>query len=377
MGKKLYICKKADGTATLVITAVFVTVCVCMLAMPETSISGAKSGLEYSFGILIPSLFPFMFLSDFAVDFGISQRLSGVLGKFTEKVFYLPGESGVTILLSLIGGFPVGASGINALLKQNKITQPQARRMLCFCVNSGPAFMISVVGAELYRSTFIGVILYAAQILASVTVGIAVGIFARKKELIQRGAYNAANKKYDFSRAFISSCKSACCATVNLCALVVLFSTLSAIIFNLFSIEKGTVLYNAISTLLEVTSGCGALAESGVPIFFTSLAIGWSGLCVHFQVFSAAEGVKINKASFALARFINGILSAAVTFALTLLFGSGQDVQVFSNITENEQAFSSSTFYGSAALLCASVLFLVFINSYIRSTDKTRVLINN
>ena len=63
---KIYYSKRSDMLLLLTVTILFIAVCVGVLAMPKVSVDGARSGLMYSFGILIPSLFPFMFLSNFA-----------------------------------------------------------------------------------------------------------------------------------------------------------------------------------------------------------------------------------------------------------------------------------------------------------------------
>lgn len=376
MTKQLYICKKADRAVSLCITVVFIFLCACMLIMPRASVDGAKNGLDYSFGILVPSLFPFMFLSHFAVEYGISQKLAPILRNITEKLFYLPGEAGVTILLSFIGGFPVGASGINALVKQDKITQNQAKRMLCFCVNSGPAFMISVIGVQLYDNVLLGVVLLISQILASTAVGIITGIIARKNEPIQRSIGLAGASHNDFATSFIASCTAACKATVNLCALVILFSTFSGIITNGFGLSEDSAIYSIVNSLLEVTAGCNALADDRAPLFMVAMAVGWSGISVHFQIFSAANNVRVNKINFWLFRLINGILSGGTAFLLTRFIKS--DAEVFSNITKTSSAFSSSTFYGSLALFCTSILFLIFIHTYMKVTnDKINTKLKN
>ena len=363
MTRKIYYSKKTDMLLFLTVTLLFAAVCVGVLAMPKVSVDGARNGLMYSFGVLIPSLFPFMFLSNFAVEYGISSKVGRVLAPFTEKVLYLPSEAGITVLLSLIGGFPVGAVGINALYKQGKISEKQAQRMLCFCVNSGPAFLISVVGAELYDSELIGIILLISQILSSLIIGIVLGLFARRKEPLQKTVGNAQTKA-EFAPAFIISAKNACAATINLCALVVLFSSFSSIFLTTLNIDGQSTIGIIIKSILEVTDGCNCIADSHLPIYFTSLAVGWSGICVHFQIFAAAENLIINKTSFTLARIFNGALSAALTFAATLFIVI--DNEVFSNFVESEPNFSSSSFYGSLALFVSSVLFLIFMNTYIR-----------
>lgn len=369
MTKRMFLCKRADKAVTICITAAFIIVCASMLIMPRLSIDGAKSGLDYSFGILIPSLFPFMFLSNFAVEYGISNRFAPLLAKATEKLFYLPGEAGVTILLSMIGGFPVGAVGINALYKQGKITAIQAQRMLCFCVNSGPAFMLSVIGVKLYNSMLAGVILLMSQLSASILVGIFLGIRARKREPIQHSSVVSISKHYDFSQAFINSCTDACKSTVSLCSLVVLFSALGAIVEGMIPHNSvSSMIEGIINSLLEVTSGCSELAKNNAPLFLVAFTVGWSGISVHFQIYSAANDIRIKKGKFMLFRLINGGISAALVFVLTHFFKESREV--FSNIENTSPSFSSNTFCGSLALFCSSILFLIFIYTYMNATNS-------
>lgn len=362
MNKKIYLSKKTDLFTMFAVSLAFTAVCVGVLAIPKVSIDGAKNGISYSLGILIPSLFPFMFLSSFAVEYGISQKVGRLLSPFTEKILYLPSEAGVTVLLSLIGGFPVGAVGINALLKQGKITEKQAQRMLCFCVNSGPAFLISVVGIELYDSEMIGIILLVAQTVSSLLIGAILGIFARRNEPLQRSVV-VSNNRNSFSSAFVISAKNASISTVNLCALVVLFSSFEAVLMNALRIDESDYMGMAIKLLLEVTDGCSSLAQNHIPIYITALAVGWSGICVHFQIYASTEALNINKLVFMLARVFCGLIMGLLTYCSTLFIVV--DTEVFSNITESSNSFSSSSIYGSLALFVSCILFLIFMNTYI------------
>ncbi len=362
MKNKIYLSKKADLLSMICVSLAFTAVCIGVLAVPKISIEGAKSGISYSLGILIPSLFPFMFLSGFAVEYGISRKLGRILSPFTEKILYLPSEAGVTVLLSLIGGFPVGAVGISALFKQGKITEKQAQRMLCFCVNSGPAFLISVVGTELYDSEMIGIILLTAQTIASLIIGAVLGLLARRKEPLQRSVAVSGGRN-SFSSAFVISAKNASVSTVNLCALVVLFSSFESVLMNILKIDSSSPSGMALKAILEVTDGCSCLAENHVPIFLTALAIGWSGICVHFQIYASAENININKLVFLTGRIFCGLLSGLLTYFATLLIVT--DTDAFSNISKTTESFSSSSIYGSLALFVSCILFLIFMNTYI------------
>ena len=77
--------------------------------------NGALQGLLYCGNILIPSLFPFMVLSSFAVKSGLSEFAGRILAPLTKKIFHTDGCAGAIILLGLVGGFPIGAKRVVTL----------------------------------------------------------------------------------------------------------------------------------------------------------------------------------------------------------------------------------------------------------------------
>lgn len=328
-----------------------------MIIDPAAAGKGAAEGIDCCLNILVPSLFPFMFLSSFAVMYGISDRLGKLLSPVTGILFNLPADAGVTILLSLVGGFPVGAVGINSLYKQGSLTQKQAQRMLCFCVNSGPGFLISVVGSRLYSSETAGIILTCAQITVSLLTGIVLGQLSRKKEPLTVSR-SQKTTKLPFADSFISACRSACAGIAGLCSMVVLFSAFTELTHAFMHIDTGSAAGIIFRAVCEVTDGCIAIAENRLPIYLAALCAGFGGLCVHFQIFAALSEVRVSKWRFTLARAVNGILCAATVYLICRLVPSASEV--FSNIDKASFAVSSDTYHGSAALLTASVLFVVF-----------------
>lgn len=94
-----------------------------ILCFPGQCAQGAKQGLSFCGNILIPSIFPFLVLSVFVVNSGVSKALSRLLDPVTKRLFRLPGSAGATVLIGLTGGYPSGARGIKALLDSGEITQ--------------------------------------------------------------------------------------------------------------------------------------------------------------------------------------------------------------------------------------------------------------
>ena len=347
---------KLDKLSFIVLSLLILILCIGMVAAPTISNKGINDGINACLTVLVPSLFPFMFLSTFVVLFGISQRLGRIFSKITECVFNLPSEAGVTILLSLAGGFPVGAVGIASMYKRNLITEKQARRMLLFCVNPGPGFLIGTVGSSLYGSAAAGLILTAAQSFAAILTGIIAGQFSKKKEPLVK-TISAAHGHMTFSDAFVLSCKSACKSMAMLCSMVMLFSCFTELAEHYLNFSPDSAVGIIFRCICEVTDGCTAIAENRLPLYMAATCSGFGGLCVHFQIFSAVTNIGINKPKFVFARVIAGLLCGAATYLICMFTPISSDV--FSNIEETAAEISSVTYCASAALLITIISFLI------------------
>lgn len=291
--------------------------------------------------ILIPSIFPFLVLSVFVVKSGVSKAVSRLLDPITKRLFCLPGSAGATVLIGLIGGYPSGARGVKTLLDTGEITPKQARRMLCFTICAGPAFVISVAGSGLLGSTQTGVILFLSQIAAALLLGIVTGLFSKKEEA-KLGKSHVA-PPIPVSSALVEAAADGASSMISMCSFVILFSALlmildqsgvSAFLSQIFSFLglSDSASTSLAPVLLEVTTGSTAAAAAGASAPFLSFALGWAGLCVHFQIFSMLRSVPFSKSVFLLFRLFHGLLSALFTaiglhffpVTQTVFFSTGQ-----------------------------------------------------
>lgn len=341
--------------------AVF-AVCIMLIVFPKGSSDGAFLGLKYCIELLVPSLFPFMVLSSYIVGSGLSSKLGRALSPFSRTVFGLPGCCAPTVILSFIGGFPVGARGVESLLENNEISHNEAQRMMLFCIGSGPAFLITAVGVGLVGDYNIGLILFASQIISGVILGIVSRFFYREKSVKNFGVKKAASH----SGAFIKACSDGGAAILNLSALVIIFQAFigmleqSGIMDFCAALLKKLAVANGYSdallpSVLEVTGGCNKICSLALPIPFLSAVIAFGGLCVHFQIFGILKSLEIKKPLFYLFRILNAVLSGAVTYIFCLYYRPASDV--FSNITKNAVAGSATHITGSAALIVLCAVF--------------------
>lgn len=159
-----------------------ITYCALFLILffsPEIA-DGTKKGISVSMNMLIPSLFCFMIFSNFIMKTKLKRVISFPLEKLFSKAFRLNSCESTIYLLSLIGGYPIGAKLISDLYAKGEIKKEKAERLLAFFVNCGPSFLISGIGAGLLGNVKIGVIIYLSELLASFIIGF---IITRKTDI--------------------------------------------------------------------------------------------------------------------------------------------------------------------------------------------------
>lgn len=364
----------------LIITIFIISFGIFLVIHPDISSNGVKEGVSLCCNILVPSLFPFIFLSSFMINSGVSSRIGRVVSP-ASKIFNLPASSLSVILLSMIGGFPVGAKGISDLFERKIINKEQAERMLSFCVNAGPAFVLGVIGHSLIKDMKVAQIILISQILSSLIVALIVSINKRDKtnrhcktctcsysdfsELVSNKI--GSSKKVPFFESLIYSCESSSFSIINMCILVIIFNVFCCFlgdlqilsfcsrILSIFGFSNG-ISESFPQIIIEVTKACELISLNGAfpPLF--SFAVSWGGLCVHFQVISIMKKIKINYLKFLSFRLLNAALSSLLTFLIIKI----KNIDL--NIKEVDFPQSSTHFWGSVALVLCCLFFLIDVN---------------
>lgn len=343
-----------------------------LILNPHIGRLGVFTGGKYCTEILIPSLFPLMFLSRFVIFSGMFDFLKKPLNKIMRFVFYLPGCTAPAILLSLIGGYPVGASSVKTLFEKDEISNEELNRMMIFTVNAGPAFTINVVGETLLKNRSLGIMLFLVQSVVSIILGITAGIAARIKKVNLYENKKISNEKIKISEAVVLAASKTSVSIVEMCALITVFTVIISLFENLnilnFLAEKFCLNPKNFScfaiSCLEVTSATFFAAKNHAPFLIICLGVSYGGLCTHFQVASILSGTGFNYLKFQIFRVINAICCLLAT--IIFLKFSAQTAPVF---ISGHAAFipsTSSTILGSIMLLALCIYFTaenkIFLN---------------
>ena len=359
-----------------------------LLHWPQEGTEAVREGLKLCGNVILPSLFPFFVLSSLIVELGLSQYLGKLLEPAMRPLFRLNGSCACALAIGFIGGYPVGARTAISLYQNGQCTKTEAERLLAFCNNSGPAFILGVVGAGVFGSSQVGLVLYLIHVCASVLVGLLFR-FYKPKEPPSRQGGTVCFHTAPFVPAFTRSVTGALTASLNICAFVLFFtvvlrflslssvlSSLSGLLAMLFSplgLTQPTA-QKLLVGLLEVSTGVSALGGSGTLNGQLSLAafmLGWAGLSVHCQVlaFSADSGLSIK--TYLFGKLLHGSFSALLTAPVLRL--TGLNANVAACLTEQAETLAALDFSRafSISLVCAFALWLMFFVLAARMLKKS------
>ncbi|MBE6996332.1 MAG: sporulation protein [Ruminococcaceae bacterium] len=294
--------------------------CVCLLlcavlvwflADAQGVRAAAGDGLRLCARSVIPALFPFLVVTRLLLSLGFGQWLSPCLSGLMTPLFRLPGTAGSALVLGLVGGYPIGASTAGALYRQGLLTRNEAERLLTFCNNSNPVFLISVLGAGVFGSVRTGVWLWLLHLLSALLTGLL---------LRGRGAKHPrrpppslpAEPPAAFSSAFVGAVRGAAEGMLSICAFVVLFYVLVSPVRGL-----GGVLAPLAAGAVELFSMTPLLTPDRFGFVLAAAMSGWGGLSVLCQTAAALEGSGLPLRPCVLGKLVQGLLSAALALALS------------------------------------------------------------
>ncbi|MDP4108700.1 MAG: sporulation protein [Bacillota bacterium] len=304
----------------------------------KETMSAARSSIHMCLDVVVPSLFPFLTVSSLFIELGLASFVGSALNGAMHRLFGVSGACAPAFALGLIGGYPVGVKTAVSLYEKKLCTKEETERLLAFCNNSGPAFILGAVGAGVFASSACGFLLYITHALSAVTVGAVFRLFYGKISFRKIAEPRSEFYVRDFPQVFIASVKSGFGAVLNISAFVIFFSVfiellsvsyvlnfISGALFFLFS-PLGVSLSDCLrlsTGFFELTSGVMSLSASGAPLAsklaMAAFMLGFAGVSVHFQALSFMAGTGLKKTPYFAGKLLQGFLAALYTYFLSTL----------------------------------------------------------
>lgn len=261
-----------------------------------------RRGVTLCLTSVIPALFPFFAVSSLLVSLGAGDAVR-VLERPFRALFRCGGAGAAAFLLGMIGGYPVGASTVAALVRRGDVSLAEGRRLLAFCNNAGPAFIIGVAGLTVFGSARVGAYLYLIHITAPRRRAFCsvAAIPPRRARTAPRPAKarcppfspRCRGQRRPWAVSAPSWCSFWCCCP-----------------WRRPSPERCRPGRRA----LELTNGILRLSPTRSGFVTAAALLGWGGLSVHGQTASVLEGTGLSMTRYFAGKAVQAALSALLAW---------------------------------------------------------------
>ena len=286
--------------------------------------------------LIVPSLFPYMVMSSLLAKTGTADIIGKAFSRPVAYLFKLPPECASAVIMGAVCGFPVGAVTAVDLYAGGKISKDTAERLLPICNNTGPSFIIGVIGNVYWNSPSFGVFLYAAQIIASVTVGVASSLSSPQKTVIADEDKRKA--RTDDGNLLAQLSQSISTAAVNMliiCGFIVFYAATDLVLPITDALFPSGYVSAIFAACMEFSSGAKLAAAHSSHAFaaaVTTFSIGWAGLSVHSQTAAFAIQRGLSMRRYYKCKFAQGLICAVLSFAYAIKTNISPALTVFTSL---------------------------------------------
>lgn len=285
----------------------------CLLVLildGKTALSGAQQGISLCLGTIIPSLFPFFFLSCF-----ITGRTSGASSRAfipVRKLCAVPKGAEPILIAGFLGGYPVGARSVGDSWSKGSLHSKDAEHLLSFCSNAGPAFLFGMISG-LFTNASAAFWLWAIHVTSAILVSV----------IHPSGpCMDAVLPEPEKTGSVSSAMRSSLTVMASVCGWVILFRTLIAVLDRWFLWAFPEIIRISLIGMLELTNGCCALSAIAQPelrFVLCSGLLAFGGLCVTMQTCSVISGLPLRH--YIAGKLLQTLFSLLLSSALILNIG--------------------------------------------------------
>ena len=121
---------------------------VLLIKNASSAIRYASDAIDLCLEMIVPTLFPFFICSGILIYSGFCELLAKAFQFCMYPLFRISPVGSSAFILGIVSGYPLGAVTAGELYADNYISKTEAERLLAFCNNSGPLFILGSVGGS-------------------------------------------------------------------------------------------------------------------------------------------------------------------------------------------------------------------------------------
>ena len=204
-----------------------------IIALDKSYSSVVLDGVKLWFSCVLPSLFPYFFITAILSSLNATSKISNFCSPLTKKIFNVSGAVGYAYFMSVISGYPIGAKVVCDLKQKNLLSDAESVRASVLCSTSSPMFMISSVGAIMFNNRLFGVCLFLTHLICSVIIGFIFSFY--KKDIKPCQKSYLFNKRVD--NILYESAYSSVISVLVVGGLITIFYLLTQVLYDLHLLD--------------------------------------------------------------------------------------------------------------------------------------------
>lgn len=354
---------------------------------PSLSIKSAKEGLDIWVNLLLPSLLPFLIISNLLISLGFMDMFGRFLEPLMKPIFNVSGIGVFPFSISMISGYPVGAKLTSNLRENNLITKVEGDKLISFSSTSGPLFLLGTVLAGMLNAPpELSSLILIPHYLGAITIGLIFRFYKKnEKSSTEPNIYNPQNANSSIGTLITECIKDSIYSMLMIGGFVIIYSVIIDIVLksNLFNsiinILAKTILVDAevmkgiLAGIIELTNGCKMISSLNIKlinkILILNFLIGWGGFSIHSQALSFISNTDINSKIYLISKFFHGALASFYTYLLYIFKYKGMLLTTFNTSpftipTDFEHWFS--VLVSSAKITLTSFIFIFVLSMLIK-----------
>lgn len=285
----------------------------------KTALKGAAEGIDLCIRTVIPSLFPLFMLSSM-----LTVSLSGGTIAILRPIGIacgIPKGAESLLLIGLLGGYPVGAQNIYHAYRDGFLDDQQARRMLGFCNNAGPAFIFGIAGG-LFHSQLCTWVLWGIHIFSAILVGM----------ILPRRTGSTVSPRVTAPIALTQSVTRSVRVMGEVCGWIILFRVVLTILQRWLLWLIPDIYTSLLYGSLELVNGCHflhSIPTEGTRFILCAVFLAFGGACVGMQTMTVTR--ELGGGWYFPGKILQSLISILLAFPLQyVLFDAGQRARDFS-----------------------------------------------
>lgn len=291
-----------------------------ILTAPKDAVNAASMGLVLWYTRVLPTLLPFVILSNILMDSNYLQYLNKITAPLVSRLIPVSDNGAFVLLSGFLFGFPIGSKNCAALLASGKITRREADVLFIITNNISPVFITSfILYTQLKLSHLAAVTLlilyFPALLLGSILLS-AGAAHSRDHTAFHAQKQPASGSQMNF-KIIDAGIMNGFETLTRLGGYIMLFSIFASILTEL-------PLCLPIKTLLigitEITNGIHQLPSSGYPgstCYVLAMAFtAFGGLSGVAQTSSMVKGCALSMKRYLLAKILLAILSGLLAYGV-------------------------------------------------------------